>query len=135
MRFDGTRRAGRRLGLTPLIDVVFLLLIFFMLASAPDRTGRLPLELASTRVASREDTATALRIELAADGTLRLAGRRVTRAALAQGLREALAAHPTRPVLIVPAPDATLQQMVWLVESVEASGGRDVAFARSEDAG
>lgn len=33
MRLTETRRARRPIGLTPLIDVVFLLLVFFMLAS------------------------------------------------------------------------------------------------------
>ncbi|MCZ6784089.1 MAG: biopolymer transporter ExbD, partial [Proteobacteria bacterium] len=37
MRFESTRRARRGIGLTPLVDVVFLLLIFFMLASSFSR--------------------------------------------------------------------------------------------------
>ena len=45
MRFERPSRRRRGPGLTPLIDVVFLLLVFFMLASRFDREALLPLTL------------------------------------------------------------------------------------------
>ncbi|MFP7673624.1 ExbD/TolR family protein [Marivita sp. S0852] len=42
----GRRPHRRRIGLTPMIDVVFLLLVFFMLAARFGTTDALPLSLA-----------------------------------------------------------------------------------------
>ena len=44
MRVDTPRFARRRLGLTPLIDVIFLLLLFFMLSSTFSRFSQVPVE-------------------------------------------------------------------------------------------
>ena len=46
--FGGGQRARRPLGLTPLIDVVFLLVIFFMLASRFGDERKLVLDVATT---------------------------------------------------------------------------------------
>ena len=45
MRFEGIRRSSRVPNLTPLIDIVFLLLIFFMLTSHFVRDDALNIEL------------------------------------------------------------------------------------------
>lgn len=45
MRFEGRKKAGQGINLTPLIDVVFLLLIFFMLTSHFMRDETIPLDL------------------------------------------------------------------------------------------
>ena len=44
MRVDAPRFVRRRLGLTPLIDVIFLLLLFFMLSSTFSRFSQVPVE-------------------------------------------------------------------------------------------
>lgn len=45
MHFEGRKKVGQGLNLTPLIDVVFLLLIFFMLTSNFIRDEMIPLAL------------------------------------------------------------------------------------------
>lgn len=45
MHFEGRRKGGHGLNLTPLIDVVFLLLVFFMLTSHFIRDEMIPLTL------------------------------------------------------------------------------------------
>ena len=44
----GTQIRRRRIGLTPMIDVVFLLLVFFMLAARFGATDAIPVGLAGT---------------------------------------------------------------------------------------
>lgn len=48
MRFDVPVENRRPIGLTPLIDVVFLLLLFFMLASSFDKFAKIDLNVAGT---------------------------------------------------------------------------------------
>lgn len=60
-------RSVRLIRLTPLIDVIFILLIFFMLASTLEDHGRVPLGIAEGRASSERPT-DRIHIELAPDG-------------------------------------------------------------------
>lgn len=140
MRFEAAARRRRRPGLTPLIDVVFLLLVFFMLAST--LVGERTLELEVTRAApglgtGREDDPLEplggddrIRIVLAADGRLSLAGAPVELADLAAAVRRALDADGERGLRIVPDPDANLQRIVDVLERAQSAGASDVALER-----
>jgi len=61
------------MGLTPLVDVVFLLLIFFLVATSFDEP-RLAIELPEAETAAAPDSREALRVELRATGELRVDG-------------------------------------------------------------
>ncbi|MGY6706202.1 ExbD/TolR family protein [Roseinatronobacter sp.] len=80
----GGMQGRGRLSMTSLIDVIFLLLLFFMLSSTFARQGELPLDLAMGGATSRPDTPPAF-VQLRADG-LRLDAAEVTADALRQEL-------------------------------------------------
>lgn len=65
MRLDADIRRARRLSLTPLIDVIFLLLLFFMLSSTFTRFGEV--EIAGS--AAGVQTASTPDILVSLDGT------------------------------------------------------------------
>ena len=52
MRFDIPVETRKHIGLTPLIDVVFLLLLFFMLASSFDKFAEIDLNVAGAGAAN-----------------------------------------------------------------------------------
>jgi biopolymer transport protein ExbD len=131
MRFESQRRGRRGVGLTPLIDVVFLLLIFFMLASSFAQERALTLEVAELGPRARLDQSRALRVELGSDGSTRVEGRGVARSELIGALARALGDAPGRPVLVIPEDGASVQQITWLLERVSQAGGSDVTLARS----
>ena len=59
--------------LTPLIDVVFLLLIFFMVSTTFDTKSRIKVELPQATTDHVEDTTkTTITVQVAADGTMAL---------------------------------------------------------------
>jgi biopolymer transport protein ExbD len=121
-------RRRARIGLTPLIDVVFILLVFFMLASSfvDDRALEIATPAAALGGRSLEGV---LLIELRGDG-LRLSGGRVTAEQLTARLAEHAARNPDQRVVIRPAAGVPLQQAVALVDRVTAAGLSQVAFAR-----
>ncbi|MEO0622182.1 MAG: biopolymer transporter ExbD [Pseudomonadota bacterium] len=122
-----TRRRGRlRISLTPLIDVVFILLVFFMLASSflDWRSIRLSAAPSGAPSAGVEG---ALLVELTADG-VRLSGERMDLAALSVRLGERIAAEPRQRVLVRAAPAVDMQRMVRLLDAVAAAGAADIAL-------
>ena len=126
--FGGGPRRRARIGLTPLIDVVFILLVFFMLASSflDERAIAVDAPAAKLGGSSMEG---ALLVELRVDG-LRLSGKRVGEAQLAAELAGHAARNPNQRVLIKPAEGVSLQRAVALLDRVLAAGLSQVSFAR-----
>jgi biopolymer transport protein ExbD len=129
MAIGGGSRPRRPLGLTPLIDVVFLLVIFFMLASRFGDEGKLVLDVVAAAPAASEVAQASRRIDIDASGALRLQGESVAK----EELERALALHPERPVLVLPAGDAPLQSIVTVLEIVGAAGVTRAALAPAEE--
>ena len=121
--FDlGPRRRGRRPSLTPMIDVVFLLLVFFMLAARFGVETELPLGLAAS--APGEAWTGPPRLVEVWPGELRLNGVATSPEAL-PGALAALMQHADDPVLIRPRDGAGVQRLVEVLSLLaEAGHGR-----------
>jgi biopolymer transport protein ExbD len=114
--FAAGRRA-RRPSLTPLIDVVFLLMVFFMLAARFGAERALPLMPAGGGGAWQGPPRL---VEVAAGG-LRLNGRAVAPEALA-GEVSALMPAPDAPVVLRPDEAAPVQVLVEAMAMLRAAG-------------
>lgn len=118
--------APRRLSLTPLVDVVFILLLFFMLTSRFEQWQGLtvntaaPSQQASDSQAITDDKAAVLRFS--ADGTLSLDGQRVGRRDLSRLLEQRVEADPTMTLFIVPGSGLNVQELMQVVDLVRAAG-------------
>ena len=123
IRFAAPRRR-RTPSLTPMIDVVFLLLVFFMLASQFGRVGALP--IAAGGGSARYEGAPRL-VEVLPAG-LRLNGRAVAEAALPGALAPlAAGAGPGRVVVLRPMQGATLQRLIDVADALARAGYPDLA--------
>jgi len=105
VRADRAAFRRRRLSLTSLIDVIFLLLLFFMLSSIFSRFGELPLVSAGPGAA----VAVPLRFLQLGPQDLRLNGDPLPLDALAAALDGA------GPVLVALAPEVTAQRLTDLL--------------------
>ncbi|MBK1702904.1 ExbD/TolR family protein [Thiococcus pfennigii] len=86
----------------PLVDIVFLLLIFFLLAGTLEPVA--PLEVAPPQAARPgEPFDGPIRVQLAADGRLGLDGQVLSDAALAAAIDARLAAAETQPAIQIEA--------------------------------
>ncbi|MGF1609918.1 MAG: ExbD/TolR family protein [Kiloniellales bacterium] len=124
-------RAPRRrslITLTPLIDVVFILLVFFMLASSflDWRSIALNAPARSTGGTSIEG---ALLVELRPDG-LRLAGEILSLDQLVARIGERLAQRPEQRVLLKPSAGVALQEAVSVLDRLAAAGVTDLSLIR-----
>jgi biopolymer transport protein ExbD len=123
------RPARRRaaISLTPLIDVVFILLVFFMLASSFIDWRSITLATPAPAGASASMDG-AMLVELRADGTLRLSGEVMTPEQLAGRLRQRLAEAPDQRVLVRAGRGVALQPAVALLDRLGTLGVRDLSL-------
>ena len=118
----------RAISLTPLIDVVFLLLLFFMLASSFERH-------ASMKIATAQGAATTqgahkpMLVRLRAEGRIDVNGRAAALDQLAGHLRRIDDPLRTRVVVSVGEGVAT-QALTDVLEQIDRSGATDVTISR-----
>jgi len=114
----GPPRARRRMSLTPMIDVVFLLLIFFMLAARFGVEGAIAL---SGSTGGGQDWSGPPRlVDFAPDG-LWLNGAPLAPDALPEALSP-LMQDPADPIILRPRDGANLQHLTDLTERLLADG-------------
>ncbi len=112
-----------RIPLTSLVDVVFILLFFFMLASHFLDWRVLPIDLASVVESSEDDSPSALTVLLLPGGELRLGERPASAVEIVAAIR---AQAGTRTVMLVPARGVSVQATVDALDSLAPSGARIV---------
>lgn len=128
---EPVRRRGMA-SLTPLIDVVFLLLIFFMLTTSFLQTQSLAVVTPAPSADALPKDARVVEIWLMGDGTLRIDGKPVLRAALADGVKEAIGKRTDMTVTILAEKGSRTQAFVAAVEAARQSGAKNVGTARVE---
>ena len=125
MRIEATRRA-RRLSLTSLIDVIFLLLLFFMLSSTFTRFAEV--EITGGEAVSGTTGQPDILLRLADDG-LTVNGMAVEETGLSAELKRLEGLGAESAVLLVRG-EATSQDLVATVETVQRETGLSLSVAR-----
>ncbi|WP_246172922.1 ExbD/TolR family protein [Thermochromatium tepidum] len=122
-------RRPNPIGLTPLIDVVFILLLFFLLASHFEARRALPIDATQTALAETADSdVPSLSIRLHADGHIDLGDVRLEQGAVVERLRDRLRQQPELRVLIHPDAEVELQALVSLMDRILALGVTEVTL-------
>ena len=129
MRIDGPRRRRAGIRLTPLIDVVFILLVFFMLASSFMDWRGFDLGLPSAEAKPDPDTPPIV-VRVLADGGYRLGGADIKAGALVERVRRARGDAGERPVLVRAADKAPVQATVRALDRLHAGGIEAAALAQ-----
>ncbi len=129
MQFGEPRPTGRLISLTPLIDVVFILLVFFMLASSflDWRTVDLTVTSGAGAAASSQR---AVVISLQSDGSVAVGSAPVAKQALRSVMAEKLAENTEQRVVIQSDPGVPLQRAVDTLDLVRTIGATNVSLSR-----
>ena len=130
MQFGQQRSTARLISLTPLIDVVFILLIFFMLASSFLDWRSVDLSVTSGMGAA-ESADQAILIDLRADGSMTVGSSPVTIRALPSVLKTKLAGNPEQRVVIRSEPGVPLQRAIDALDLIRATGAINVSLTRT----
>ncbi len=125
MKFSRQRQPDPEVNLTPLIDVVFLLLIFFMVSTTFEHETQVSIELPTAEGEASEQERKGLEITIDAEGRFYVNQREVinTRAeSLKVALKEA-AGEQTSPKLLLSADAKTPHQAVMTAMDVASQLG------------
>lgn len=122
-------RRRQIISLTPLIDVVFILLVFFMLTSSFLDWRSIELNTPGSSRGGERLEGTLL-IDIRQDG-LRLSGETLSPEVLFQRITDLLAKKPDRRILIRPAEGVVMQETVWLLDNLAAAGVTDLSLITS----
>ena len=109
------------IGLTPLIDVVFILLLFFMLASNLDRFNRVEVGTADVGTAA-QDQRSAIFLRVHGDGSYSLVDERIDAADLKRRIGAYLERNPTQAVVVHPDEDVRLQHLIDILDQLTELG-------------
>lgn len=124
LEFGRTSRRALNLPLIPLIDVVFILIIFFMLTTSFMRIESLELMLPSVGKAASKKEVTHIFVK--ENGEIILGRRDVEPEELSEALLRIFAGDPAASVMLLSEDGVTMQQLVAVMDRVSAAGGKSL---------
>ncbi|NDY94650.1 ExbD/TolR family protein [Wenzhouxiangella limi] len=135
MRLQNEDREEPEINLTSLIDVVFLLLIFFMVSTTFDQQALLRLELPEASTSEAESVPEVIEVTVSEDGRIFVDDQLLTdntRAALQAVLNERREAAPEAPLVVRADGRASHGLVVLVLDAAAAEGIGRVGIATME---
>ena len=128
---ERSTRCFQGVNLTPLIDVVFLLIVFFMLSTSfvVSESMELGLPRADDRKNAEETNALAddvMQFRVISDGAIVLDEQRLELDAFQARIAERLAATPSQAFMVFSSPNVTVQQLVSVLDILYMQGALHV---------
>lgn len=135
MNFRSDRRDEINLDITPLIDVVFLLLIFFMVSTTFEHNSEINITLPSSSKEITEAKPDAVNVGLDAQGNVYINDRALVNAQLETiktALSDALIGLNEPPIIISADSNATHQSVIRVMDAARQLGLVKITFATQE---
>ncbi len=135
MAFERSARRTKPIPLTPLIDVVFLLIVFFMLSTTFIKIEAFEISFAggdkeAAKPASKERVT---RIDLGGRGRIFFNGEVVDSAGFEQRIDQQIREKPAMPFLVRAGERVPVQRLVDALDTIHRLGGRNVAVDRWDE--
>lgn len=133
--FQRKKKYVPELPLTAMIDVVFILIIFFMLTTSFMKLESMEVMLPTTTPLPKKAAPdlTMAHIYLENDGKIIYGQRQLDKPELKNTLASVFSAAPEQRVVVLVAPSVTLQTLVDVMDMVYTAGGKNV-FVKEWDA-
>ncbi len=120
--------------ISPLIDMVFILLIFFMVSTTFVKDAKVELKRPSAKSAASASTKS-LRVTIDKQGGLYIDGAPVKPWMLQSKLRDAFRGGADKTILVVADRKVAVEQLVEVVDQCRLAGAADVAVATEKEWG
>lgn len=120
--------AAPAVDMAPLIDVVFILLIFFLVTATFVRETGIEVQRPQATAAPSLDQQ-AMRISITVNGTIYTEGSAVDLQTLRSKVSTFVSSNPSSPVIVIPDQDTRAQRVVDVMDAAKLAGAVNVAIA------
>ncbi|MAK63025.1 MAG: hypothetical protein CMK09_18810 [Ponticaulis sp.] len=127
------RRKRRRvmlMNVTPLIDVVFILLVFFMLTTNFARFRLIGVDAPEDDIEKVKDPAAAIVVLVKADGTFEYDNAPASYEEIGEQVGAIIATDPGRPFIVRPERGVSMQEALDIFQLTREAGAYAVSFSR-----
>jgi biopolymer transport protein ExbD len=127
--FDRGRKKSRAPNITPLIDIIFLLIVFYLLSSSFVDVQAITLNVESTTASAQpvEEKESVL-IALYGNDTFRFNGKALNISRLQEELKRHFSDFPSRNVVIWVAPELSVGQLVHGMDQIKQLGATNISL-------
>ncbi len=129
MLFGEPERRRTELSIASLIDIVFLLLVFFMLAGSFLNLETLDIATPGTAASSGDGASESLIVRLHDDGTLTFGNVVVDPGEVVERVERALGADPDLQVVVVAPSEESVQRLISVIDDIRLAGVEAIAIA------
>jgi biopolymer transport protein ExbD len=132
MQITRTQSPKTMISLVPMVDVMLILLVFFMVTSTYLNLDMIPVVDTAEQpaAATATDDAATLLIHLAADGRARVRGQPHGADSLAALIRTQLSVNPLTSFVVLPSGGATTQNLVTVMDTATRAGATRLRLIR-----
>lgn len=134
MRYRESKEQVQDLNISPLIDMVFILLIFFMVSTTFVKDMKLDLDRPSASSATTASTK-AIRLYIDNNGEVYLDGESVRIWVIQSRVRDLLKTKTQKSVLVVTDENVPSGKLVEVVDQARLAGAQDVGVATVKEVG
>ncbi len=134
MRFRPKKQEVENIDVSPLIDMVFILLIFFMVTTTFVKDMKLDLNRPSAASASKADSKV-VRVYIDNTGAVYIDNQPVQIWAIQSKLRDLLRTATDKAVLVISDETIPVETLIDVVDECRMSGAKDVAVSTSKEMG
>ena len=120
------------INMTPLIDVMLVLLIVFMVSSTAALESGMDIELPKTALTNEKKEAEILVISLGKDGNVAIQGKKVVAAEITRSIASELKTLKTDSVILEGDTGANLGRAVELMDMAKVAGAKNFSIAAEE---
>ncbi len=134
MLFEKRTGSSVKLGLTPLIDMVFLLVVFFMLTSTFTQHEGMTIHFfdhATTLPSAQASETTLLSVTAEMGGNITLNGHTYRPRVFLKKLTALMAYHDNYHIVVEAAKEATVQHIVTTLDLIQLSGASQVVVRQT----
>lgn len=135
MNLQQDRKEDLDVNITPLIDIVFLLLIFFMVSTTFDRESEIDVTLPQAAIDAPQEQNEVIEIVISSQGEFYINGKRVINkqvSTLKQALLKVANGREDPPIIISADAKATHQSVVTVMDAARQLGFVHLSFATSQ---
>ena len=135
MNLQQHRKEELDVNITPLIDIVFLLLIFFMVSTTFERESEIDVTLPEAAIDAPQEQSDMIEITISSEGMFFINGKRVVNkqvSTLKQALLKVANGREDPPIIISADANATHQAVVTVMDAARQLGFVHLSFATSQ---